>query len=150
MRRLLIVLQNAWAKMPEHAAKMRADPALWRRCLARTRTGMMLAATLGRDRFDAAFIVNASDDFASESRGVCKQNIDYVRGAIAAANPDIVLACGRLAGMMVEVATEHSRFIRVFYTPHPCSRGPEPWTKGLTSEFYDLIERDAMTFEERT
>jgi hypothetical protein len=115
VRKLLVVLQNPWRK-----GRLRRgySPGAWRREFESSRSGIRLRAAMPIGGRWAVHYCNASPRLAQDADGVFQPHLPHLRRALRRVQPDLVLACGALAGQACAAEWRGA----LVCVPHPAYR----------------------------
>ena len=111
---LLVILQCPWKR----GKLQKWHPSIWRKEFMASRTGRrlfneVLPPNLYRFRF-----CNANPRLADSPQGIFPPNLKHLKRQIRRAQPDLILACGRIAQEAIQNLNPD---MHVLSMPHPAS-----------------------------
>lgn len=127
MTRLLVVLQNPWAR---GNLRNGYNPQVWKREFEKSRAGRRLQVALPVDRKWSIHFSNACPVLASGPDGVYAPDARHVRRTLKRVSPNLVLACGKLA---------EEALITLWEGPLLCV--PHPSSRVLTNDLYEVVHK---------
>jgi len=113
MGKILVVLQNAYSPSARRRAELQ-DPEALQEGIWGSYTGSRLQQMLPENC--EVRVVNSTPEIGTHSDSVLKPDLDYLWQEIDAYDPDLILACGRVAQEAV------AKVFGLVNAPHPASR----------------------------
>lgn len=118
MRRILCLLQNAWALDEDQARKFQENTRYWEYALWVSRSGRRLRLVFNEELRKDLLVRNASPRIAiGNSRGRFPYDRDHVRAILTEYQPGLVVACGAEASLV-----QNDWDGNLILLPHPAHR----------------------------
>ena len=112
---LLVILQCPWRK---GRLENGWNPGVWYKMLWISRTGVRLREALPFDFYEVR-VCNANPSLADSPDGVFPPDLKHLRRALKRVQPDVILACGRVAQ---EAVGKIKTIVPVVEMKHPAYR----------------------------